>query len=170
MSLGYLDLLKALSFIVNGVFAFIWLRRRLNMHLFLQGHWHGSLSRADQPGLIYAVDLFMSDHKNQSDSGIMIYQVSELASQKVLFSGIDVLREYDGNLFFALNRKWKPEFVRRFHVTYPDNGGAAPPDFMPIRYRYECVARSLWVRPSLELAVMLGAHKVHGRLNKMASS
>ncbi len=164
------EYLKYASLVLNAILFGIWLRKKLNIHLFLQGHWRGTLSREDDSEIIYKVDLHLSDHKNQIDSGVMIYQVRNLETTNRLFSGVDDLRQYDGDWLFFWNRLWKPEFVRRFHVVYPPIGSTAVTHFMAHQYRYECRVRSYWFRPSLELTGTVGDHRVTGRLNKIASN
>jgi hypothetical protein len=145
------EALRYFSFAINVVLFVLWLRGRVVLNSFLVGRWEGVFEPSDGKDDIIKCTLYVACHKDTDNSAHLFYCKEHLDHNETRAKGVDSLVGYDSNVFFVVNRTWKPKFIRVMHK----NGVYASDECRehPSSYFWECTIISIFFRPKMKVKV-----------------
>lgn len=157
------------SFVINLVVVYGWVRKRIHVEEFTAGAWQGELC----PDLVdpqscksHRIKCTLLVVKMPGDSvGYMNYERFDiLADKKILMFGLDKLTKYETYWNFFWNRKWEPEFTRCFH-KFADG----TEDAKQVAFRYQCRVTKFWFgKGKMEFeTTLVGGEKWKGILERV---
>jgi hypothetical protein len=143
--------LQIVSYTINGMIFWQWLRGKLVLRRFLVGRWEGSFARTQEDGIAIHCTLYVTEHKDRDNTALFYYRMQDLKSSTICIQGCDVLSNYDEDPLFFHRRIWRPFFLRAMHVSH-GNGLWNDVD-MPTHYAWDCRINSLFFRPKMQVTI-----------------
>lgn len=145
------EVVRYLSLVINAGLFVQWLKSRIVLNSFLVGKWEGDLMPSDDEDDILHCMLYVAKHKDADDTAHLYYYKENLKSNERPAKGVDRLVGYDDDPFFALNKTWKPKFIRVLHKNgvYKNEVGREH----PVSYDWDCKATSLFFNQKMMVTV-----------------
>jgi hypothetical protein len=153
--------------IINLVFLITWVRRKTAASALLEGRWEGTLTCNEMNQTKIKCTLVVTASKDRSNKALFYYEQGH--SEGVNIRGVDSLDDYDRNVFFVFNGKWKASFLREFHVIYDENKRGEQiddKDSEPIRYNWNCKIKSKFKKPKIVTSLSGNSVEFSGVLHK----
>jgi len=157
---------RYVSICLNLIIFFFWLRRKVVLSEFLEGHWVGSLHAENDGVHTISCNLFCINHPGRDNSALLCYERKILACGTVTARGVDRLDAYTDRNWFFTDNCWNPAFVRLMHNHSGDIAPAVQRTQLPVRYSWQCKIIDRYFKQKLSITIGSGSCVFNGVFTK----
>jgi len=144
------EAIRYLSYLINAIILFIWIKQKALLNYYLVGRWEGSLIDKTDPNIIIKCIIYISCHKN-SCKGYLFYETK--ISDEIIANGVDRIIQYEDS--DILPNEWYPIFERVFHKELQSKQiyeNAAT-------YQFKCIIKKRWFKDRMATTCSFGSGK-----------